>query len=247
MSVTSPPPADECYIRKISYFDNPWFPPDLRKHMEHMQRTDPDRCAHVYGGECFSHSEAQVFHGKWIVDDCPIPDGAEVFHGADWGFSVDGTALVRCWVKDNRLYIDRELYRVGLEISDTATAFKIAVPGVEKFLIRADCARPETISHVARDGLKIVGAEKWKGSVEDGIAFLRSFDQIVIHPRCASMIQEARLYSYKKNRAGDILPEPEDKWNHLWDALRYALAPIIKKSGPNAGFFQFLSDQKAQL
>jgi phage terminase large subunit len=244
MLVKNPPPPEECYIRKINWDQNPWFPPDLRKHMEHMRRTDPDRAAHVYDGECYALTEAQVLGGKWIVDDSPVPEGADRLQGLDHGFSVDPLAFVLCWLKDNTLYITHELYQVGLEIRDTAAAIARVVPDAAKYTIRADNARPETNSHLVNDGLRVVGVEKWKGSVEDGIAFLRSLDNIVIHPRCVNMVREARLYSFKKNRAGDIMPEPEDKWNHLVDALRYALAPIIKRSGPGAGFLQFIATQK---
>jgi len=71
-----------------------------------------------------------------------------------------------------------------------------------------------------------------KGSVEDGIQFIRSFEQVIIHPRCKSVLSEFRLYSYKTDRlSGDILPVPVDANNHWIDSLRYALEPIIKKSG----------------
>ena len=74
--------------------------------------------------------------------------------------------------------------------------------------------------------------EKWKGSVEDGIAHLRSYQEIIIHPRCKGTIHEARNYSYKIDRlSGDVLTDIVDKDNHLIDSIRYALAPLIKRSG----------------
>ena len=78
--------------------------------------------------------------------------------------------------------------------------------------------------------------KKWQGSVEDGIAYLRQFDKIIIHPRCVHTAEEARLYSYKVDkRTGDILPQIEDRHNHCWDGVRYALAPLIK-AGRRAAF-----------
>ena len=60
------------------------------------------------------------------------------------------------------------------------------------------------------------------------LAFLRSFRGIIIHPRCKRTLEEAQLYSYKKDRlTGDILPTILDKHNHMWDAVRYALEPMI--------------------
>ena len=64
-------------------------------------------------------------------------------------------------------------------------------------------------------------APKWPGSVEDGIQFLRSFKEIVIHPRCQQTIKEARLYSYKRDRnTGDVLPQIVDAHNHYIDSIR---------------------------
>ena len=65
------------------------------------------------------------------------------------------------------------------------------------------------------------------GSIEDGIAYLRNFARIVIHPDCANMQREARLYSYKVNDAGDVSTKIIDAHNHGWDAVRYAVEPLI--------------------
>ena len=76
---------------------------------------------------------------------------------------------------------------------------------------------------------------KWPGSVEDGIQFLRSFAEIVIHPDCTEMQKEARLYSYKVDRlTGDVTSKVVDAHNHGWDAVRYAVAPMIKRKGSPA-------------
>jgi len=96
---------------------------------------------------------------------------------------------------------------------------------------RWDSARPESISFLKRNGLSnSVAVNKWAGSVEDGIEFIKSFDRVVIHPACKEIIKEFGLYSYKVDRhTGDILPKIVDAHNHYIDALRYALEPMIKK------------------
>jgi len=69
---------------------------------------------------------------------------------------------------------------------------------------------------------------KRKGALEDGIAFMRSFEVIIIHPRCVHTAQEFRLCSYKRNRiSGDVQPDLEDSSNHCIDVARYALAEVI--------------------
>src|SRR5690606_12749894 len=108
------------------------------------------------------------------------------------------------------------------------------IPDFEKYDTRWDSARPESISHLKRHGLpRSEAVEKWKGSVEDGIAFLRSFKEIVVHSRCTEAIKEARLYSYKRDRhTGDVLPDLIDANNHVWDAVRYALGPVVRARKP---------------
>jgi phage terminase large subunit len=80
-----------------------------------------------------------------------------------------------------------------------------------------------------RAGFNISAAEKWSGSVEDGIAFLRSFERIVIHERCKHAAEEARLYKYKVDtRTGEVLPVIVDAHNHVIDALRYAISKLVR-------------------
>jgi phage terminase large subunit len=97
------------------------------------------------------------------------------------------------------------------------------VPESRKWFITADSARPETISYMQKHGYpKISAAIKGPGSVEEGIAFLQSFD-IVVHPRCTHTIDELSSYSYKTDPlTGKVLSVLEDKNNHVIDALRYA-------------------------
>jgi phage terminase large subunit len=134
-------------------------------------------------------------------------------------------------VYDNTLYIEYEAGRTGLELDDTARFVIDRIPGFDDHAIRADSARPESISYLKRHGMpRMKGAEKGKGSVEDGIEFIKSFTEVVIHSRCVGIIEEFRKYSYKVDRlSGDVLPVIVDSWNHYIDALRYALEPIMKQ------------------
>ena len=83
-----------------------------------------------------------------------------------------------------------------------------------------------------RKGFKIEAAKKWAGSVEDGLAILKSFDKIIIHPRCVHAADEFYKYSYKVDKNnGDVLPIVVDANNHCIDALRYALDGYIHRGG----------------
>ncbi len=219
---------DNAIVKKVNYWDNPFFPDVLREEMEYMRRVDYERYRHIWEGECITFSDAQVFKNKFETDILDTQGCDEVYYGCDWGFSVDPTTLVRVWVVGNVLYIDQEAYKVGCSLDDTPSLFE-KVDGAKEHKIRADSARPESINFMQLRGWDIVPAVKWSGSVEDGIEFIRSFERIIIHPDCIHAHEEFRMYSYKTNSAGDILPKVEDKHNHIIDAIRYALEPLIRK------------------
>ncbi len=225
----------------IGWQDNPWFPEELRQEKDYLYATDPEAAEHVWGGGFRKNSAAQIMRGKYRVEAfTPEPDWDGPYFGADFGFSVDPSTLVKLFIHDNKLYICEEAYGHGIE-TDELPAFYgggtvngktfVGVTGSKKRPIRADSARPETISYLQRHEYgNVIGASKWQGSVEDGIAFIRSFECVIIHPRCKHAQEEARLYSYKVDR---LTKEPttdvEDKHNHIWDAVRYALEPLLKQ------------------
>lgn len=231
--VTAPPP--DCYSKEVNYYDNPWFPEVLRKEMEYLKETDYSAYEHVWLGKPLTISDAVIFAGKYRVEAFPddLWEKADrLFFGADFGFAKDPSTLVRSFILDDCLYIEYEAYGVGVEITELPQLYD-AVPGARKWPIKADSARPETISYLHKEhGFNISAADKWQGSIEDGIAHLKGFRQIIIHDRCKHMAEEARLYRYKiDKRTNDILPVIEDKNNHLWDALRYSLDGYIKRKG----------------
>jgi hypothetical protein len=84
----------------------------------------------------------------------------------------------------------------------------------------------------------VYGAEKWNGSIEDGITYLKNFEEIVIHPRCTHTAEEAGLYQYKVEReTGAILRVPMDKYNHCWDAIRYAHVNRMRSQTSGSVYF----------
>lgn len=226
------PPENGIFV-EMNYWDNPFFPPNLEKlRAREEQRLDPDTYAHVWEGQYLTNSVAQVYNGKWQVSEfTPDPelwDGP--YQGGDFGFSQDPLAAVRCWIHDEVLFVEYEAGEVNLDLDDSPSFLEAHIPGWCDYVSRWDNSRPESISHFTKHGMpRAEPADKWPGSVEDGIQFIRSFKRIVIHPRCVNTRREMQLYSYKVDRfTGDILPVVVDAHNHYMDAIRYALAPIIR-------------------
>jgi len=218
----------DCAIAFMSYGDNMYFSNVLRKEMEYDKRVDYEKYLHIWEGQVKKYGAACIFHKKIKVEDFETPEGVRLFFGVDWGFSNDPTAVGRMFIQDNKLYIDQEFYAVGIEINELERAFDV-VPGIRRGIIVGDSARPDTISHMKNLGFNIRGAKKGKGSVEDGIEYLRGFEAIVIHPRCKGAKGDFTNYKWKQDKlTKEVLPIPADGSDHWPDLARYALEDYIK-------------------
>lgn len=239
-------PRTNSIVHKINYDSNPYFGGELRAEMEDDKANDFHLYEHIWLGMPLRISNSVILSGKYVVeafDDELWRKADRLLYGADFGFAQDPSTLLRMFVLSNpersksTLYISHEAYGVGVELDEMPQLYD-TVPGSRDWPIKADCSRPETISHLRGKGFNISGADKWPGSVKDGIAHLRGFDKIVIHTRCTKTAEEARLYRYKVDRVqvdehGQplVLPIVVDKHNHCWDGCRYGLDGYIQRSG----------------
>jgi len=231
-------------IHKLNYDSNPYFPQVLREEMEEDREADFHMYEHVWLGMPLRVSNAIVLNGKYKVEDFDDElwrSADRLLLGADFGFAQDPSTLIRAFIiekgKERHLYIEHEAYGTGIEL-DEMKEFYASVPGSNEWPIKADGARPETISHMRRQGFAISAAEKWDGSVKDGVAYLRGFTMIHIHTRCVNTAREARLWRYKvdKHQVDEkgqpmVLPVLVDKNNHTWDGIRYSLDGYITRGG----------------
>ncbi|VVE07279.1 hypothetical protein PTE31013_02455 [Pandoraea terrigena] len=247
---------DGVLIIVCNHEHNPWLPKELAIQRDQMRARDLDRYNWIWEGKFNRKSDELIFAGKFRIDTFETPASARFFFGIDWGFAQDPTTLNRMYVVGNTLYIDYEANShaqnngKGVDLDELWKLFAgkdrmrgtqslqwrpeddlkfPGVPGARVWPIKADNARPETISLVKKQGFNISAAEKWGGSVEDGITFLRGFDEIVIHKRCVNTIKEFENYSYKVDKVtGEVLPIIVDKWNHHIDGTRYAMDGYIR-------------------
>lgn len=220
---------DDTLVIEINYKDNEWFPEVLRDELEYDKRTNFDKYCHKWLGQCLQHSEAQVFFGKWIVEEFNTHEDVDFNFGADFGYSNDPSTAVRNYVHENILYIQYDVWQVGCELDNLPALFN-RIPKMKDNISVGDYARPETISHINKYGFKMVSSKKGKGSITFGIERIKSFDKIIIHPRCEKSIEEFRNYKYKVDvKTNKISNVPEDKNNHIIDAIRYSLEGIDNK------------------
>ncbi len=152
------------------------------------------------------------------------------FHnGIDWGFGTDPFAFIRSYYDKKRktLYICDELCATGLTDEQSSEMVKEII-GRER--VCCDSSEPKSIQQFRKYKINAYGAKKGKGSIESGIKFLQGL-KIIIHPKCQNTINEFNTYKYKEDKEGNSLPIPEDKNNHLIDALRYSLEDVNRKWG----------------
>lgn len=216
---------------KVGWEDNPYFPDVLDAERRYMLEIDPEAYEHVWGGHCRTISDAVIFRGRVSIETFDEPPvDTRLYYGLDFGFSQSPTAFIRSWIFDNILYISHEAWGIGIELDHTPELLD-AVPGSRKWPIKADSARPETISHLKRRGFDVSAAEKWPGSVEDGLAVMKGFKKIIIHERCKHTAENFRLYSYKIDKqTNEILPIIVKKFDDCPDAIRYSLVGLIRQS-----------------
>lgn len=222
-----PPPRS--LVQDVQYWDNPWFPSVLREEMEYCKVKDFDKYLHVWEGKTVQQSDEQVMHGCWKIEEVPQPPKDAILkYGVDWGFSSDPMAVIRSWTHDKTLYIDYEAGGVGIKTVNIASTIR-TVPGADRWPITADSQRPDTIDYVKDQGFHIDGAKKGKGSIEDGIEYIKGFD-VIIDPRCKETIDEFIHYKFKKDpHTNKVLPIIIDANNHWIDALRYSHEGAYRK------------------
>lgn len=223
---------------EINYPDNPFNSQTILDEIAYLKEHDYARYEHVYLGKVLDMTEDVIFKGKTKILDMGLEhDGRtwryenkaiEMFYGMDFGFSTDPAAMVElCFLDKKTIYINREIYETKLLPNKYMERIKEVMPESKGKQWYADSARPDSIAQLAFDGLKVDGAEKFKGSIEAGLEYLQGFT-IIINPACKNMIYEAHNYKYKTDKdSGKVTVDIIDANNHLWDAIRYALTKHI--------------------
>lgn len=163
---------------------------------------------------------------NWKVEPCKhTADSLPNYFGLDFGYASDPAALacVAYDAQNKTIYIYDEAYERGLT-NDKLAALVLEPVGTS--YVTTDSSEPKSIEELRMHGVSAVGAKKGKDSVWFGIQWLKQHT-IVIDPSCVNAQNEFRIYQWKKDREGNSLPVPVDKFNHLIDALRYALESLM--------------------
>lgn len=229
--------SDDIMAKSTDYRCNEFLDAADLKVFEDMRINNPRRYL-VAGLGNWGISDGLVYD-NWSVQDFDLRavsgiDGARSVFGLDFGYVNDPTALF-CGIadeKNKRLYVFDELYQKAL--SNEQIYEKILQMGYVKERIRADCAEPKSIDRLRTLGLKgIRAARKGRDSINNGIDYLQNY-RIIISPKCDNFVNEISNYAWLKDKDGRLINKPEDSFNHLMDAMRYAMEELIR--GKSIGF-----------
>lgn len=225
-------PDDETLAMTTNYLCNEFLDKADIKVFEDMKKRNPRRYAvaglggwGIVDGLVYENWREEAFDVNEIRSR---PNVISAF-GLDFGYTNDPSTLF-CGLLDKtnkQLFVFDEMYGKGM--SNRKIADTVKEMGYGKEHIVADSAEPKSIDELKSLGLRVKAAAKGKDSVKNGVQWIQDLE-IIIHPRCVNFITEISNYTWDTDRFGTKLNVPIDDFNHLMDAMRYALEKHITGS-----------------
>ena len=223
------PPSPDILAMTTNYLCNEWLDKADIRMFEDMKQRNPRRYAvaglggwGIVDGLIYENWREEAFD----IENVRKRPGIASAFGLDFGYTNDPTAFF-CGlldVQNKQLFVFDEMYEKGM--SNKRIAEKIQELGYGKEHITADSAEPKSIDELKSLGLRVKGAAKGKDSIQNGIQWIQDLE-IIIHPRCVNFLTEISNYTWDTDKFGTKLNAPIDDFNHLMDAMRYALEKYI--------------------
>ena len=220
-----------------TYLQNEWLDDADLKIFNDMKKRFPKRYA-IEGEGKWGISEGLVYDYKVeymaMEELLNSNEDLEIIYGLDFGYTNDPTAVVKIVLDPvgGILYVADEIYETGLTNPDIANRLKDK--GWDNEIIICDSAEPKSIQELKDNGIRRCrGAIKGKDSINHGIQLVQQYT-IIINPSCKNFIEEISNYCWGTDAEGEPTNKPIDKFNHLMDAMRYALAR--KRKGSDISF-----------
>lgn len=215
-----------------NYKCNEFLGEDDRRIFAKMKKNNPRRY-NIEGLGDWGIAEGLVYENfeelEFDYKEISKQEGVNAYFGLDFGYTNDPTAFICILVnqEQNLLYIFDEHYQKAMSNSDIASMIKYK--GYAKETIIADSSEPKSIDDIKKKGIRrIKAALKGKDSILNGIANIQDY-KIYVHPKCENTLIELNNYVWD-NKDGVVLNKPIDDYNHLMDALRYAMESTKMKN-----------------
>lgn len=222
-------PDPDILAMTTNYMCNEWLDASDIRMFEDMKKRNPRRYAvaglggwGIVDGLVYENWKEEAFD----PDEIRRRPGVVSAFGLDFGYTNDPTAFF-CGLLDKenkQLFVFDEMYEKGM--SNKRIAETIQAMGYGKERITADSAEPKSIDELKSLGLRTRAAKKGKDSIQNGIQWIQDLE-IIIHPKCVNFLTEISNYTWDKDKFGSKLNVPIDDFNHIMDAMRYALEQHI--------------------
>lgn len=210
-----------------NYLCNEWLDNTDLQVFERMKSHNPRRYQ-VAGLGNWGIVEGLVFE-NWEEEKFDIKDTGDsvTVAGLDFGYTNDPSAFFIGFLNESerKLYVYDEIYKKQMSNKDIYKEIKAL--GYSKERITADSAEPKSINELNELGLRVKAAKKGKDSILNGIQWIQDLE-IIIHPRCNNFLTEISNYQWAEDKFGQRLNKPVDDFNHLMDAMRYAVEDYIQ-------------------
>lgn len=213
----------------LTYRDNEALSPDIVRSIE--QRKNRKGWWQVYGEGQLGEVEGKIYKDWTILEDIPAEAKLERT-GLDYGYSNDPSAAVDIYRWNGAFIFDEILYQKGLSNKQIANTL---LTDESRFVV-GDSAEPKSNDEIKSYGVKIIGADKGKDSVNQGIQLVQE-QKCFITKRSVNIIREYRNYLWETDKDGKILNVPEHTFSHSMDAIRYAMSSLLKKGNFRATTF----------
>lgn len=227
---------DNILAMTTNYKCNEWLDASDLKLFEDMRLHNPRRYR-VAGLGDWGIVEGLIYE-NWVERAFTLDDirQCQTISGLDFGYTNDPTAFLIGFIDQDakKLYIWDEIYKKGL--TNRMIYQEIQDAGYAKEKITADSAEPKSIDELRELGLRVHGARKGRDSINNGIQYIQDY-QIIVHPRCVNFLTEINNYTWDSDKFGDRINVPIDDFNHLMDALRYAVSDL-QKGAPKVKTFR---------
>ena len=223
---------EDTVIVHTTWYDNKFLPQSYIDSLEQMKKTNPIYYKIYALGEFATLSK--LVYNNWRKEDFNWKEvhskgNTQALFGLDFGYINDPTAFVACLVDttNKNLYVFDEHYEKGLLNDEIARV--ITTKGYHKEIITADSAEQKSIEEIRKSGIRrIKPARKGKDSVLNGIQYLNQYN-IIVHPKCVNTLQELENYCWDKDKqTNEYVNKPVDNFNHILDALRYAVEELSR-------------------
>ena len=207
----------------VTYHDNPFLSKIQVEEIEKLQHRDPNLWR-VFGLGQKGIPTRVVFSHQQIYDE--LPQGAKLLgYGIDIGYN-DANTLVRVYKDGDSIYCEELLYLRNTTISDFIYKIKdLGINLTDDFIV--DSAAPQAIAEMSRSGINAKPVKK--DTILSGIDQIKRHN-LFIHRNSLNLQMELNSYVWKSDKNGNNLDEPEDKNNHIIDAIRYVLQMKIMRN-----------------